>query len=720
MAAKSKYSNTEAQRTMARKRRVNQFVDENDSGDETTPTKFKIPKLDPDREPLSSETVSYPIPKIPIPSKPVVSLKDEKVKFWTEKQGKRVTGTVHKNPVSIVNERYPEAEWSDAKIMEKGSNLKFTATLRVNEEYYTGTATSKKEAKRNAAARCIQKRLGLQSDFGKSSENAAPNGNPIPAPPPHAPYDPSQPTTDSPPKTGSEQTESFVTPTRPAAKKRPLITPGTPISISEGPSPVMMLNELYSSSNCVYEFEELPKTPGKSGALFKCTLRFGGDTYEGVCPNKKRAKQVCALNALAAQGYEVNLDTEPVTPGTPTTVGTPGPAIDTHLQGFADKVSQLAQNKFNELSGQVEEHQRKKKVLAAAILYNNFGSDSPGVFSPEGDMEVIALTTGTKVLGGEFLSCDGKAVNDSHAEIQIRRCIIRFLYGQLKAFGDNKHCVLEKKDGMFKLKDEFTLHLYINTAPCGDSRIFSPKQEGDQAQVIDSDSHPNRVNRGQLRTKIESGEGTIPIMSPEDALMTWDGILAGQRLRTMSCSDKLCRTNVLGIQGSLLSHFVSPVYYSSIVVGRLFSFSHLSRAIYRRVQVEGIESMLPAGYRVNTPLLLPVTKAEPRSVTKASGFCFNWTYGDRAPEATRTVDGKVNDNNASPSRICKNSLFKLFLAEYKKLQGSDQFDKQMYSQAKAAAVQYAKAKMLVMDQFQKHGMGCWVQKPIEQNMFTIN
>jgi len=50
--------------------------------------------------------------------------------------------------------------------------------------------------------------------------------------------------------------------------------------------------------------------------------------------------------------------------------------------------------------------------------------------------------------------------------------------------------------------------------------------------------------------------------------MSWRDLQSGaQNVRTMSCSDKIMCWNVLGLQGSLLSQYLEPVYLSSITIG---------------------------------------------------------------------------------------------------------------------------------------------------------
>lgn len=75
------------------------------------------------------------------------------------------------------------------------------------------------------------------------------------------------------------------------------------------------------------------------------------------------------------------------------------------------------------------------------------------------------------------------------------------------------------------------------------------------------------------------------------------------------CSDALLtlvyvviffRWNVVGIQGSLMSYFTEPIYFSSIILGSLYHADHLSRAMYQRIA--DIED-LPQQFTLNRPLL---------------------------------------------------------------------------------------------------------------------
>ena len=230
-------------------------------------------------------------------------------------------------------------------------------------------------------------------------------------------------------------------------------------------------------------------------------------------------------------------------------------------QDLADHVARLVRDKFAELTSTAATIQHSRRKVLAGIVMTT-GEDVKNA-------TVVAVTTGTKCINGEYMSDHGLVMNDCHAEVIARRCLRRYFYDQLqrRATGDNESIFVPRENGAgFALRDGVRFHLYISTSPCGDGRIFSP-HEVVNADDEAGDKHPNRMARGQLRTKIESGEGTIPVKSSV-GVQTWDGVLQGERLLTMSCSDKIARWNVLGLQGEAGScpAIVFPLFPSFFLV----------------------------------------------------------------------------------------------------------------------------------------------------------
>lgn len=52
---------------------------------------------------------------------------------------------------------------------------------------------------------------------------------------------------------------------------------------------------------------------------------------------------------------------------------------------------------------------------------------------------------------------------------------------------------------------------------------------------------------------------------------------------SLSCSDKICLWNILGVQGALLSHFVKPIYFDLILIGDDFHLESVTRALVTRI-----------------------------------------------------------------------------------------------------------------------------------------
>lgn len=467
----------------------------------------------------------------------------------------------------------------------------------------------------------------------------------------------------------------------------------------DGKNPVMILNELRPGLK--YEFV---KEHGDSHAkMFTMKVDVDGEVFEGTARNKRLAKARAAAAALF-KIYKIDTcqapDMKPV----------PRDNTSEVPHELANMVSKLVLEKFSDLTNGFTTQYAKRKVLAGIVMTNDNDLNSS---------QVICVTTGTKCINGEFISDRGQSVNDCHAEILARRSLLNFLYSELSKYLPSNQSnwdssvFVKREDGGFRLKDGIKFHLYISTAPCGDSRIFSPHE----AKTGEEDPHPNRKARGQLRTKIESGEGTIPV-KPSGITQTWDGILQGERLLTMSCSDKVARWNVLGVQGALLSHFVEPVYYDSIILGHLYHAEHLQRAVYGRLA--GIKD-IPKPYKLNQPFLSGIRNPESRMPGKAPSFAVNWCVVSPTLEVINTTTGKTEQG--SISRLCKQSLFNQFSKLYGKISSlikqSDVSEPQLYSEAKGSVMDYQLAKEELYNTFQRAGLGIWVKKPLEQDMFPM-
>lgn len=204
-------------------------------------------------------------------------------------------------------------------------------------------------------------------------------------------------------------------------------------------------------------------------------------------------------------------------------------------------------------------------------------------------------------------------------------------------------------------------------------------------------------------------------MKADTTVQTWDGVLQGERLRTMSCSDKFCRWNILGVQGALLSHFLEPIYLQSVVLGSLYHYEHMSRAMYHRLgDLEG----LPPLFKQNRPLMNGTTTPEPRATIKSPNVSVNWSEGDQGFEVVNASKGVIDDGRAA-SRLCKQSLFKRFIALWKKLKPGVAGPLR-YHIAKEGATHYQAAKVIVMKGFESQGLGTWISKPVEQDMFELS
>ncbi|XP_068179352.1 double-stranded RNA-specific adenosine deaminase isoform X2 [Antennarius striatus] len=447
---------------------------------------------------------------------------------------------------------------------------------------------------------------------------------------------------------------------------------------------------------------------GQSGKAhepkFTYQAKLGGRWFPPVCAsNKKQGKQEAAdaaLRVLIGEAERAARTGELIPAELPVSGST-----------LHDQIAMLSHQRFNALTTRIQHSLLGRKILATIVMRRG-----------EGLGTVVSLGTGNRCVKGEELSLKGDTVNDCHAEIISRRGFVRFLYSELiKYYDGTDDSIFEpvEKDKL-QVKPDITFHLYISTAPCGDGALFdkSCSEAGD-----DVEGHQplfENTKQGKLRTKVENGEGTIPVESSA-IVPTWDGIQHGERLRTMSCSDKILRWNVLGLQGALLSHFLNPIYLKSITLGYLYSHGHLTRAVCCRLARDGeaFAQSLPSPFMLNHPEVGRVSVYDStRHTGKTKESSVNWSFPDlHSVEVLDGTKGKLDGNNLSVSRVSKSNLFGLFHSLCQRCGRTDLLSLPSYSQAKLSALTFQLVKQQFFEALSVHGYGAWIGKPLEEKSF---
>ena len=374
---------------------------------------------------------------------------------------------------------------------------------------------------------------------------------------------------------------------------------------------------------------------------------------------------------------------------------------DGHESSWAKKCSDAVWQKYRTLNRNANDND----IVAGFIVQE----DSPST-KMSASARVVALGSGTKCIGGDQLSCDGMVVQDSHAEVVARRSLVRWLYYQIQRAGQNDSLAVrntQKSGKPFRLKP-FKLFFYTSQTPCGDSAVYSYGKKEKYAALCWQGK-----NSGCFRIKLERGQGTT--FAPENMLQSMDGLKLGDRVMHNSCSDKMAKWSVLGVQGALLSRLIQPIYIDAVIVGDVFSHGHVCRALCCRsdyaLKVSNVT--LPKPFKSKHPRIrhAPLNIARCVKISKRSNDSCNWAEQDSTD--MEVVDGTTGQlEQGKESRICKKNMFRNFTTI------NSQASFKLYSENKALAIAYQTSKKLWKESM-RSAFGHWMDKPDEVDEFSV-
>mmetsp|Transcript_40414 Transcript_40414/g.97548 ORF Transcript_40414/g.97548 Transcript_40414/m.97548 type:complete len:449 (-) Transcript_40414:621-1967(-) len=227
------------------------------------------------------------------------------------------------------------------------------------------------------------------------------------------------------------------------------------------------------------------------------------------------------------------------------------------------------------------------------------------VAQEEDNLWVVSAATGTKCTA---IRKRGFVLHDSHAETLARRGLVRVLWLEMleinktsKSRSFSKGRLLLEQEPCkkkYKIRQNITLHLYVSDSPCGDASIYGTSSGNfftGAKIVVSKETGVTSTECGgdhQLLQGAPIARENSQVLSSLRCKSGRSNIPSHLRSTSMSCSDKILKWSILGLQGSLLSnHFEEPVLLSSVVV------SQDPRVIHSNHQLEALERAVPTRVR---------------------------------------------------------------------------------------------------------------------------
>ncbi|XP_037050420.1 double-stranded RNA-specific editase Adar-like [Bradysia coprophila] len=335
-------------------------------------------------------------------------------------------------------------------------------------------------------------------------------------------------------------------------------------------------------------------------------------------------------------------------------------------QPFADSIEILVRSKFNELMRNNVQY-KAHKVLSGIVMTNGMSVN---------DATVVAVGTGTKCFADKLKDKNGRVLHDMHAEVLVRRSFVRFLYRELLSMLEMKPSIFVLSGKEIQLKAEVKFHLYVNTIPCGDARVFSLKGCAQLKKM---------ARQGTLRTKKIGGTDNL---SETNA----------QRIKSMSCSDKMARWNILGLQGAALSKYIKPIYLESIVLGSSYVPFHLHRAMFGRLEKSPVANLNSTdGYRLNTPKFESTFVMEISNFASCEDYGVCWSMGRGAEIIDLNTGLKKNGKASQVSRSAFRYMF-------------HDIDEKLTDWSAEGIEKYNEVKKMFYDALKAQNFGAWDTK----------